>query len=94
MFFDQLLLVDQESFVHRSEHCNLLFLQLEKKKKKIKQRVSLLSENLGQISNPNIVLCFYCCCWLIFILVVLLEPDFNCCNSFALSLVDKNTTET
>ena len=34
MFFDQLLLVDQESFVHRSEHWNLLFLQLEKKKNK------------------------------------------------------------
>ena len=32
--------------------------------------------------------------WYLFQLIVLLKPDFNCCNSFALSWVDKVTTGT
>ena len=32
--------------------------------------------------------------WYLFQLIVLLKPDFNCCNRFALSLVDEVTTGT
>ena len=32
--------------------------------------------------------------WYLFQLIVLLKPDFNCSSSFALSWVDKFTTET
>ena len=39
-------------------------------------------------------LCICVHIWYLFQLIVLLKPDFNCCNSYALFWVDKVTTET
>ena len=36
----------------------------------------------------------FSCDWYLFPLIVLLKPDFNCGNNFALSWVDKVTTRT
>ena len=37
----------------------------------------------------------FCCCTVtLFELIVLLKPDFSCCNSFTLPWVDKVTTGT
>ena len=52
----------------------------------IKQKAYLLPENLDQISNLNMGFP------VVFQLTVLLKPDFNCRNSFILSLADKVTT--
>ena len=51
-------------FIHQSQHCNLLFLQLEEKiaysffnassLEMISQKVYLLIENLDQLTNLNI----------------------------------------
>ena len=50
----------------------------------IKQKVYLLPVNFAQINNLNIGYLVQ--------LVLRLNPDFNFCNSFALSLVDNVTT--
>ena len=81
----------EKVFFHQSQRCNLLFQLLEDNIlcvlfyqshfQAIKQKVYLLLEKF----------CWYFC--LIFIQVIL-KPDFNCCNSFALSWVDKVTTGT
>ena len=49
---------------------------------------------MDQLNNLNSFF-WYCYFWLIFILVncLLLKPDFNCCNIFALLWVDKVTTD-
>ena len=57
----------------------------------VKLKVYLFPEKLFQLSNVNMGLehsvLFFC------FLIVRLNPDFNCCNSFALSSVDKVITE-
>ena len=55
----------------------------------IKQKFYLLLENLDQLSYLNIVLFP-----VLFQVVLLSKPDFNFCNSLALSWVDKVTTGT
>ena len=60
-----------------------------------RQKVDLLSEILDQLSNFNMGLVFIeTFDWYLFQVVVLLKPDCNCCNSFALSWVHKVTTGT
>ena len=63
----------------------------------LKQKAYLLPENLVQLKNENIgsgAFCVVVSGSYLFQLIVRLHPDFNCCNSFALSSVDKVTTGT
>ena len=97
MFSYRFQLTDQlikKVFFHQSWYCNVLFLQMEENIlcvifgvhyfQMIKQKVYLLPVNFAQINNLNIGYLVQ--------LVLRLNPDFNFCNSFALSLVDNVTT--
>ena len=54
--------------------------------KTIIQKVYLHLENLEQLSNLDIdFLHVFGAEWYLVQLIVLLKPDFNCCNNFALS---------
>ena len=55
----------------------------------LKQKVYLLLESLVQSNDLDLDFYKY-----LFQLITLLKPDFNCCNNFALSCVDKVTTGT
>ena len=54
-----------------------------------KQKVYLLLESLVQPDDLNLDFDKY-----LFQLITLLKPDFNCCNNFALSCIDKATAGT
>ena len=66
ILLDHFLLADQKIFFYRSQHCNVLFLSVAEKitcilfgmhfVQMIKQKLYLLSKNLGQLSNLNIIL--------------------------------------
>ena len=60
----------------------------------IKQKVYLPAKNLDQLINQIICACIVTLDWYLFQLIVLFKPDFNSCNIFALTLVDKCTTGT
>ena len=62
----------------------------------IKQNVYLFLENSDQLSYLEISIGFLIVTfdWYLFQSIVLLKLIFKCYNSFALSLVDKDTTET
>ena len=90
-------------FFYQSQSCNLLFLLLED------NILSVLSyrshfQTIKQFtpwkfwSNKKSKYLFCLSVetfdWYLFQIIVLLKPDFNCYNSFALSWVDKVMTET
>ena len=64
MFLNHFLLADQKNFVHRSQHCNLLFLRLEDNIscdylnhshfQTLKRNAYLLLEKLDQLNNLNL----------------------------------------
>ena len=62
----------------------------------IKQNVYLLLQNLDQFNNPNMFfsLSIDLSDWYLLQLTVLLKHDFNFESSFALSWIDKVTTQT
>ena len=63
----------------------------------VKQKVYLLSENFWLIKKFKYGFEAFSASffeWYLFQLIERLNPDFNCCNSFALSWVDKVTAET
>ena len=55
----------------------------------IKQKSLFTSSKHGSITKSK-----YKFDWYLFQLIVLLKPEFNCCNSFALSWADKVTIGT
>ena len=59
-----------------------------------KQKVYVFPERLDQLSNLNIVFFHSLVTFnrYLFQLIALVNPNFNCCNSFASSKVDKVTT--
>ena len=61
------------------------------------QKVYLLPQNLGQLKKPRYsfrAFCFVDFDWYLFQSIVLLDPGFSYCNSFALSWVDEVITGT
>ena len=61
----------------------------------LEQKFYLLLESLAQLNDLNLHFVLTILFWQIFILTdCSFQPDYNCGNSFALSLVDKVTTGT
>ena len=62
----------------------------------MKQKAFSVLENLDQLSNLNICYIAYVdtLYWYLFQIIMCLNPDFNCCNNFALFWVDKFTNRT
>ena len=60
----------------------------------LKRKVYLLPENVVQLSDLRLCANNSGFDRYLFQLIVLLKPDFNCDNNFALSLVDKVTIGT
>ena len=71
-----------KKFDHQSKHFSFLYLELEDKLRLIKS------------SKYQFCPCSITFEWYLVRLIVRLNPDFNCWNSFALSLADKVTTGT
>ena len=99
------LMVHVISFVQELQHFNLLFLQLEEYFVQL-VRATLFSNDKAKIlfipwkfgltgkSKYWFFASVYTFDWYVVLLIVLLKPNFNSCNSFTLSWIEKVTTET
>ena len=105
--FYHFLLVDQKIFFHQSKHYSLLILQVKESiycdffgmhsLSSNDETKSLFSSwKLGPIKYSKYLLHAYVdtLYWYLFQIIMCLNPDFNCCNNFALFWVDKFTNRT
>ena len=101
MLFYHLLQVDQKSFFHQLQRCNLLLLRLEDifcylffvhHFQMIKEKVCLFLENkLGLTKRFNCTFCLNNSGFEVYLfqLIALWKSDFRCCNNFTETSVMK-----